>query len=98
MLQMAMPGVASVADAWRAKDQWDVLPVHVESHPEQHCVPVPPEICALCEFAASCVPQFDAPAAPMVLYATRAQTGAPVEGRFRAVVSVTARPRAPPLS
>ena len=98
MLQMAMPGVASVADAWRAHDMRDVAPIHVESHSEQHCVPVHPEICALCEFAVNCVPQLDAPARAPLLRTAGSTVHATDEREYRAVASVTARPRGPPLS
>ncbi len=98
MLQMAMPGIASVADAWRAQDMRDVTPIHVEAHSEQHCVPVHPEICALCAFAANCVPQLDVPAPAHVLRTAGTMALASDEREYRAIASVTARPRGPPLT
>jgi hypothetical protein len=97
MLQMAMPGIASVADAWRAQDQRDLAPIHAEEHSEQACVPIHPEICALCEFAASCLPTIDAPHAAADVLANAEQVATRDVHASGAKSGVTARPRAPPV-
>jgi hypothetical protein len=97
LLQMAMPGVVSVADAWRDGASAPGGRSRIEAHSESHCVALGTDACALCEYLTDgALPPSDA-AAPLAM--VRAALVAPTASAYAAfrIAGTTARPRAPPV-
>lgn len=97
MLQMAMPGVVSIADVWNQGSASTGATVRVEPHSESHCVALSAADCALCTFLTHCVPQSAAPRVAAHTQHVAAQAPQSSDGSARHIVIAAARPRPPPV-
>ena len=99
LVQLALPGVASVADGLLAASGGPTHAVaHVESHTEKHCIPVHGDDCTFCRYLTSAAADVRPPAPPIPL-AAPAIIASPLTlalSEQRALPH--ALPRAPPIA
>lgn len=97
LLQLSLPGAASVADGLRAAHAIAGGAVaHVEEHTEPHCVPVHGDDCAFCRYLTSAAADVRPPAPPIPLVAGAILAPRLAASRAEQQSSRPTLPRAPP--
>jgi hypothetical protein len=97
IVQMAMPGVASVADAWLTAQRPSEVRVHAEDRTHANCARLYADDCVLCTFLAHCIPGALAERGALPLTTPYVPRGNLVPALQRRVAVLLARPRAPPV-
>ncbi len=97
IVQMAMPGVASVADAWLNAQQPNAVRVHAEDQTHANCARLIADDCVLCTFLAHCIPGGLPERDAVPVTAPYVPVGNLVPALQRRVAVLVARPRAPPV-
>jgi|GEM_PF-1694827 len=97
IVQMAMPAVASVADAWLNAQRPSELRVHAEDRTHANCARLYADDCVLCTFLAHCIPGALPERDAVPATAPRVPVGNLVPALQRRVAVLATRPRAPPV-
>lgn len=98
VLQFALPGVASYADALLERASTRALGAHVEAHGSRTCPAVHPADCAICHIVhrSSAPPVACMPVGIIARMSIPHESGSPISTRWAR--GRVALPRAPPLA